>query len=193
MRRVIAGIILSGFVFVVSGCATKKLYHGVEATDLSGLFYGMERLDAEKITGSPKREFQCDYGSIVTYVYDRGNTGCVGEGRCDPENEAKAQSIEIIADVFSLGGMSAVINKCITPCQEGHLELFFDKEDHLIGVRELPTDRDVYCWTGDNDSWRGYPCSRIYNNRQPSTVSEALILEIPAEDIPGRICDQFTK
>ena len=197
MRVGISGLLISLLVmacFAISSCATQKKYHGVESTNLASLVYGMNRIDAEKITGKPEREFQCDYpGSILTYIYDRGYTGCIGDGGCKPENETKDQTVEIIFDLFSFGGVSAVINKCITPCQKGHLELFFNWEGRLIGARELPTDRDVYCWTGNNDSWEGYPCTRIYNNRQPSTVSEALLLKIPAEDIPDRICDQFTK
>jgi hypothetical protein len=68
--RMIAGLILSGFVLVLSGCATKKFYHGVEATDLSGLFIGINRPDVEKITGSATKVFECDSGTIATYLYD---------------------------------------------------------------------------------------------------------------------------
>jgi hypothetical protein len=168
----------------ISSCATKKLYHGVEATNLTDLFYGMPRHDAELITGEPKREFQRDSETIVTYVYDRGYTGCIGEGRCDPDRETTTHAVEILLDAIMLGGASAIINWCITPCQKGHLELFFNAENRLIGARELPTDRDVYCWTGDNDPWRGYPCTRIYNYRRPSTVPEELILKSNPEDIP---------
>jgi hypothetical protein len=172
----------------ISSCATKKLYHGVEATDLTDLFYGMRRLNAEKIIGSPKREFQCDSGSIVTYVYDRGYTGCVEDRSCDPEKETGVQTIEIIGDVFYFGMMSMSLNECITPCQEGHLELFFDRDNRLIGVRELPSDRDDFCWNKREDK-----CARYYNYRQPSSISKSLIFEINPEDIPDKICDQFTQ
>ena len=187
------GLYLLVASFGISGCATKKIYHGVEATNLSGLFYGMSRHDAELITGEPKREFQCDSGTIVTYVYDRGYMGCMGEGRCKLESETMHHATEIVLDAMTLGLTSVVGNWCITPCQKGHLELFFNAENRLIGARELPTDRDVYCWTGSNDPWAGYPCTRIYSNRRPSTLPEELILKIDPEDIPDKICDPFSK
>ena len=186
-------LLLAMACLVISSCATQKFYHGLEATNLTGLSHGMKRLDAEKITGNPKREFQCDSGTIVTYIYNRGYTGCIGAGRCDPENETKLQTVEIVADVFSFGMMSANINLCITPCQKGHLELFFDNKEQLIGIRELTTDRDNYCWTSGNKPHQGYPCNRIYSNRRPSSVPDKLILFIDQEDIPNKICDQFTQ
>jgi hypothetical protein len=172
----------------ISSCATQKLYHGVEATNLSGLFHGMIRYDAERITGKAKREFQCDSGSIVTYIYDRGYTGCVEDRTCDPEKETGLHAVEIIGDVFILGGFTMLINECISPCQEGRLELFFDGEDRLIGVRELPSDRDDFCWDSREDK-----CINFYNNRHTPTVPKSLILEINPEDIPDKVCDQFAK
>ena len=168
-----------------SSCATKKFYNGVEATDLSGLIYGISRTDVKTITGNPKREFQCESGSsIVTYVYDQGYTGCVGEGRCKAEDEKYLQATEIGMVYFTAGLFSWALNNCITPCQEGILELSYDSEDRLIGVRELPPYREGYCWDigGWNKPHEGCPCSRIYANSRSSSVPEQLILDKDPED-----------
>lgn len=175
----------------ICGCATQKFYHGVDATNLTGLFYGMTRLDAEAITGNPKRVLQCVAGSIVTYVYDRGYTGCIIDRTCNPENETNTQTIEIIGDFFYIGLPSMSINECITQCQKGHLELFFDGNNRLIGAREVKSDRDNFCWIKRNNYHDNYKCRRIYTYRRPSTVPESLLLEIYQEDISVKFCDQF--
>lgn len=176
---------------VNSGCAAPRYYRGVEATDLAELKTGISRSCAEKVVGVPINELQCDGGAIVTYVYDRGWTGCVGERRCDPENENGALAWEIGANLFSFGMATAALNMCITPCQKGYLELFFDYQAGLIGVRELPTARDEYCW--DPFSKFLEQCGRVYLHRRPRTVDESLILKIPEEDDSDRICNQFVR
>lgn len=108
----------------ISICATKIRYRGTEATDLSVLFYGMSRAEAEKITGKSNKEVQSAGGSVVTYIYDRGYTGCIKDGTCDPDRESETQIFEIVY----IGLASGVIGNCITRCQKGNLQLFFKKK-----------------------------------------------------------------
>lgn len=180
-------ITLSG----ISGCATKKFYYGVEATDLSGLFTGMKRPDVERITGSATKVHECDSGSIVTYLYDRGWTGCVGEGMCKDEDESKLQTMEIVADVFSVGMFSGALGMCIDPCQKGHLEVLYDDHNGLVGVVEHPTFRKGHCWNRWNSQHENYPCSQIYENRRPSSVPSHLLLFIDSMVRPDQICDKL--
>jgi len=193
--RIISFSILALLVTLIgiSGCATKKLYYGVEATDLSGLFIGMERPDVERITGSATKVFECDSGSIVTYLYDRGWTGCVGEGTCKSEDESKLQTMEIVADVFSVGMFSGALNMCIEPCQKGHLEVLYNDQNGLVGVVEHPTFRYGHCWNKWNTAQEGYPCNRIYENRRPSSVPSQLLLYIDSMVRPDQICDKLMK
>jgi hypothetical protein len=124
----------------------------------------------------------------VTYVYDRGYVGCIETKICDQERESSAKVGEVFFDIFSLGMMSMAISDCIMPCQKGYLEIFFDQSDHMIGARELPTDRSDYCWRRRTDT-----CEWYYKNRLPISISKDLILDIDPEDIPEKICDIFKK
>jgi hypothetical protein len=156
---------------------------------------GMSRNEAAKITGRAKREFQCDLGNIVTYVYDRGYTGCIEDGTC-VQTESEHLRGELMADVLTFGLISALEPQCLKTCQKGYLELYFNSKDELIGVREIPTDRDGLCWESRNSSHRVDPfqrnfCSRVFTYRRPSTVSKSLLLHIEPEDIPEKICDIF--
>jgi hypothetical protein len=137
-------ILLATASLSIVSCATQNLYDGVEATDLASLTYGMNRNDVEKYIGEALREFQCASGTIVTYIYDRGYVGCVKDGTCDPEKEDALQTFEVVGDVFLFGMATVNIGECINPCQEGHLEIYFDQDDRIIGARELPTDRDDF-------------------------------------------------
>jgi hypothetical protein len=179
----------------ITSCATQKIYHGMEATNLSGLFYGMTRLEAEKITGKHKKETQCDAGSIVTYIYDRGYRGCINSS-CDPDRETIDQYFEIVGDFFTLGLATYSMSQCRNPCQKGNLQLFFDKEGYLIGVREMAPDKDNWCRKRDRKAWGGISCSSIYWNRKPSTVPKTLILAAPAATLTianseDRLCELY--
>lgn len=190
MIRVFALLFLTCAVALsgASGCATKRKFHGLPATDLSGLDYGMQRLSAESITGDAVKEFRCNAGTIVSYRYDRGWVGCLEEGSCEPETEARSQTAEIVIAPFTLGLYSLMEPECAKPCQQGILELFFDRDDRLIGARELPTDRDDFCWRARTEK-----CARFYQYRRPPTISESLVLQIDPENIPDKICDQFER
>jgi len=194
-NRAITLFILVLFLTVlgISGCATKKFYYGVEETDLSGLFIGMRRQDVEKITGGAIKVFECDSGAVVTYLYDRGWTGCVGEGRCKEEDESKLQAMEMGADIFSLGMFSGALNQCIEPCQKGHLEVLYNDKNELAGVVEHPTFRDNYCWNRGNKAHQGYPCNRIYKHRRPSSVPAQLLLYIDEMVRPDQICGNLMR
>ncbi|MES9937692.1 MAG: hypothetical protein ABW153_14700 [Sedimenticola sp.] len=178
-------------VFALFGCATNKINYGKSATDFSSMSRGMQRVDVEKKVGQHIREFECQSGTIVTYVYDRGWIGCIGEKRCKPEDIPSNRAWNAAFDVFSLGLFSILWTQCIEPCQKGNLEAFYNKTNNLIGVRELPGDRNGYCWTSENDAQQDYRCSRIYNHPQPSSIPEQLIIYIDPVDIPHKICDQF--
>ena len=182
-------LLLIAACLTVSSCATQKFYHGIEATNLSGLFYGMKRHDAEKVTGSALKEVKRGSGVVVTYLYDRGWIGCVGEGGCEAEDESKLQAAEIVADIFSLGTFSYALNQCKEPCQKGHLEVFYNDKNVIIGARERPAKKEGYCWGRWNKRSEGYPCFNIYDNRRPSSVSPQLILFSDA--ITGKTAAQW--
>jgi hypothetical protein len=189
-----AGLICLGLICITSGCQTSKVIDGVPATDLSGLYVGISRIDTEKITGEAIREFQCGSGTIVTYLYDRGWIGCGGDAGCQSGGEAEEIVRETPADNYFFGIHYDFISRsCIDPCQKGHLEVFFNQQDRMIGVRELPTEKDVYCWGRGNKRHRGYPCDWINDHPRPSSVPKSLILYIDPEDIPDKICDQFNR
>jgi hypothetical protein len=178
---------------VIFGCATKRIYHGVESTDLSGLYYGMKLDDVEAILGSAERELQCDSGRIITYAYDRGYAGCLKDGTCIQSESAHLKG-EIMVDVLTFGIFSVIWPQCLNTCQRGHLELYFDRDNELIGARERATDRDNFCWRKRNSPdvadpfERGF-CSRVFTYRRPSSVSE--ILKLNTLDLPDNKCDIF--
>ena len=192
-----AGLICLGLICITSGCQTSKVIDGVPATDLSGLYVGISRIDTEKITGEAIREFQCGSGTIVTYLYDRGWMGCGTDGLCQLGGESEEIAREVQAKTHSVGIRPSdfIAGKpyCIDPCQKGHLEVFFNQQDRMIGVRELPTEKDVYCWGRGNKRHGGYPCDWINDHPRPSSVPKSLILYIDPEDIPDKICDQFNR
>jgi hypothetical protein len=121
-----------------------------------------------------------------SYVYDRGYVGCFKDGTCDPEKEDALRTFEVVGDIFYFGMPTGNIGEWLNSCQEGHLEIYFDHDSRLIGARQLPTDRDSFCWNSRREN-----CSQYYNYRQPSSVSKDLVIDIDPEDIPEKICDQF--
>ena len=175
----------------LSGCATRKFFHGIEGSDLSGLVKGYTPAEVEHITGAPISTFACDTGGIRTYLYDRGWTGCVGEGRCKPENESGLHAMEIGADLFSPGMFSGTLNMCIDTCQKGHLEVLYNERNELVGVVEHPAIREGHCWNRWNNSHQGYPCNSIYQHRRPSTVPPGLLLFVDTRVTWEQICDRL--
>ena len=161
------------------------MYYGVVASDFSELFFGMKRSAVEKVTGGAVKDLKCRNGEIVTYLYDRGSTGCVGEGRCNPEKENMAQTLEIVGDFFTLGLVSYSFNDCISPCQKGYLQVYYNNQDKLIAISERPTERTGYCWNRGNKPHMSYPCTRIYEHRRSPTVNIELLHE------GALTCDKF--
>lgn len=181
---------LAFMCLMISSCATQNKYHGIEATDLSGLFYGMSRADVENITGSPIEENQCRKGSIVTYHYDRGYKGCIRHKACSSSNELNTTLRDEVVNtnIDYLGIPSFMDNYCLAICQTGSLQIFYDLNANLRGVKEINSniDKDSFCWKhfSPNSTNRRMKvsCSRIYRERRPPTLPKILILEIEAEE-----------
>ena len=174
---------------VISSCATQKIYHGIDATDLSGLFDGMSRANVEIITGRPIKENQCNKGSVVTYHYDRGFKGCLRRSRCSPSSELE-MTLGESTGFYYLGIPTFVHHYCLAACQTGSIQIFYDLNANLRGVKEITSDidKDSFCWKhySFNSQHPGrrmkVSCSRIYRERQPSTLPKKLILEIDADE-----------
>jgi hypothetical protein len=173
---------------MISSCATQKSYHGIDATDLSWLFHGMPRTEVEAMLGNPIKEMQCRKAKLVTYLYDRGYKGCEGKKYCDDDPILYFHEVMNMFD--TLGANLFISNNCFSTCQKGNLEIFYDENGNLRGVKETEPAKDSWCWkhfkvfTGHQGMGprRTVSCSSIYRVREPSTVPKRLIFEIDSEE-----------
>jgi TPR repeat protein len=183
VRRVIAGLILFGFVFVLSGCAIDPVWDGVAATDFSNVYAGMLRTEFESLTGRPIEKSEVRDCVIATYEYDRGYIGCVASGRCqEPSQGGKAFRYYGLAfgSLATAGALPWSMWHEVNDCQTGYLGVRYGPDGRLINIRLLdpePYKGGTYFWDKDiRKPWLGSPCREVYYHPRPSTIPEGIIL-----------------
>ena len=172
--RIIAVLILSGFVIVFNGCS---LNGAVDATDFSGVYVGMFRSDFEKLTGRPIE--LSEFGDCVeaTYEYDRGYVGCVASGRCrelSAGEEAFGYVSYAAGTIMTAGAIPWMVWYETNDCQTGYLRTCYGSDNRLISIKLLdprPYKDGTYLWDKDlRKPWLRMPCRHVYTYPQPCTI-----------------------
>ena len=162
MKRHATVISVTIFSVLIIGCSAFYESAGIPPTDLSALYVGMSRDDAEKILGLPESESTIlDGGFVAQYYFDRGYR--------PPEDSKFGRSIAYeAADIVTLGSYSL---GTIT-AQKAVLRVEYDGEGRIARATErMREDCSRY---GGN--WPGEMCGEVQRNLYRSTLPTSLSL-----------------
>jgi hypothetical protein len=144
------------------GCSAIYESAGIPPTDLSSLYTGIPRDDAEMILGPPESEpISSEDGFVASYVFDRGYR--------PPADSRVGRSMAYeAADIVTLGSYSLGT----VDAQKSLLRVEYNSSWKIIRATEsMRKDCSVH---GGN--WPGEMCEKVQNNLYPSTLPTSLSL-----------------
>lgn len=142
------------------GCSAFFESAGIPPTDLSNLYLGMSRDDAEKILGPPKSESAASMnGFSIEYIFDRGYR---------PAGDWKVtRSIAYeTADVVTFGSYSL----STLEAQKAILRVLYDREGRIVEATEIMLE---HC-SNRAGEWPREMCEKVQQNLYPSTLPPTL-------------------
>lgn len=167
LRKTMIKWALAVIVPTLAGCATAGQLGLLGPTDLSVLEPGMSIAEVHEIAafGKPDERKEIGAGVMERFTYDRGY-----KNQTVKENPILLPfAVGTVALIDVLGVGIHDMNRCIIPCQKGHLDLYFDRCGHLIAARESRATGDGFCW---DDFGKG--CLVVANSAPPSSLASAL-------------------
>jgi hypothetical protein len=140
-NRAVSGFIICLLLISMllpSGCMTASALRGEQGKDISSVKAGISREEAEKVLGSPIREWVTSSSIRYSiYSYDRGIPPSIG-------NAASFAFMEIV----SLGLVDLYVATGIVPEFKGtritdQVAVAYDKDDIIVGLFDHFSDFDV--------------------------------------------------
>jgi len=162
MKRCAAVLSVAIFAALMIGCSAFYESAGIPTTDLSGLYMGISRDDAEKVLGPPESgPIPSEDGFVANYVFDRGYRP-PGDSRVGRSVAYEAADIVTLGS-YSLGTVAA---------QKSLLRVQYNTKWKIIRAAE--TMREDCSVHGGN--WPGEMCEKVQDNLYPSTLPASLSL-----------------